>query len=90
ELYAILLVLTAASKTVTIYIFTDSTYAIRSICHWAPRRAARGWVCLNADILKDIVAAIKARRAATHFFWVEGHSGNAHNDAADTLAKQGA
>lgn len=90
ELYAVLWVLTKSSDSCTLYIFTDSTYVIHSICHWAPNRAARGWVCTNSDILKDIVAAIAARGGATHFFWVQGHTGNVHNEAADALAKKGA
>ncbi|KZP09144.1 ribonuclease H-like protein, partial [Athelia psychrophila] len=90
ELYAVLWVLVKSPRATTVHIFTDSSYTIHTICHWIARCAARGWVCVNADIIQDIVAAISACRAPTHFFWVHGHSGNVHNDTADVLAKEGA
>ncbi|KZP24552.1 ribonuclease H-like protein, partial [Athelia psychrophila] len=90
ELYGVLWVITQSPATWILYIYTDSMYAIHSVCHWAPSRAARGWKCKNADILQDIVQALRNRHAAVHMIWVEGHSGNMSNDAADRLAKEGA
>ncbi|KZP11406.1 ribonuclease H-like protein, partial [Athelia psychrophila] len=90
ELYAVLWVIVHSPVTWTLYIYTDSTYAIHSVCHWAPSRAAKGWRCKNADILQDIVLALRNRHAAVKMFWVPGHSGNVHNDGADKLAKEGA
>ncbi|KAH9833447.1 ribonuclease H-like domain-containing protein, partial [Rhodofomes roseus] len=90
ELYAILRAITVADPCRTLRIHTDSTYAIHSICHWAPRNSALGWRKANGDLLRNIVDLIKRRTAAVVFIWVKGHSGNASNEAADELAGWGA
>ncbi|KAF7964850.1 hypothetical protein HWV62_2496 [Athelia sp. TMB] len=90
ELYGVLWAITHSWPLITLHIYTDSTYVIHSVCHWAPSRAASGWKCKNADILKDIVEAIHNRHAAVRFFWVQGHAGNVNNEAADALARHGA
>lgn len=90
ELLAVLVALSSVSVRRCLCIYTDSQYVIRSIVHWGPGSASRGWVCANGDILKDIALWIKSRQSWVKFRYVKGHSGNAHNDAADELAKQGA
>ncbi|PBK84340.1 ribonuclease H-like protein [Armillaria gallica] len=44
----------------------------------------------NGDLLADIAAWIHYRTAPLVLEHVDAHSGNAHNDAADALAKVGA
>ncbi|EPS95418.1 hypothetical protein FOMPIDRAFT_10519, partial [Fomitopsis schrenkii] len=90
ELFAVLHALLVASPYQPLRIHTDSEYAIRSICHWAPKNAALGWTCANADMLQNIVDVLRTRPAAVSFAWVKGHAGNAHNEEADRLAREGA
>lgn len=63
ELYAALLAIRQAEPCRLLRIYTDSTYTIHSVCHWAPINAAAGWKCKNADILKNIVSLIRRRFA---------------------------
>ncbi|THG92752.1 hypothetical protein EW026_g8259 [Hermanssonia centrifuga] len=86
ELYAILKALLAANPYTSLYIFTDSQYAIHCICHWAPAWESTGWTCANADILQDIVMLIAQRPADLHLQWVKGHDGNLGNEMADREA----
>ncbi|KAJ7467832.1 ribonuclease H-like domain-containing protein, partial [Mycena galericulata] len=90
ELLAILYVLSSVPRHRALKIYSDSEYSIRSIVYWAPGHAEKGWKCANADLLQDIVSWIKLRSAAVHFVHVKAHSGNAHNDGADSAAKAGA
>ncbi len=90
ELTAVLLAILEAQPSLALQLFTDSQYAIHSICHWAPLWANTGWSCANADILKDIARIISLRHAPISFIWVKGHSGNKANEEADTLAGRGA
>ncbi|KAL6304693.1 ribonuclease H-like domain-containing protein [Sparassis latifolia] len=87
ELFAILHALMVTSPSRTLRLYTDSTYSIHSLCHWAPQHASLGWSCANADIMRDAVAFLTWRIAPTVFIWIKGHAGNAHADAADALAK---
>ncbi|PSR99181.1 hypothetical protein PHLCEN_2v4184 [Hermanssonia centrifuga] len=89
ELTAVLLAILEAQPSLALQLFTDSQYAIHSICHWAPLWANTGWSCANADILKDIAHIISLRHAPISFIWVKGHSGNRANEEADTLAGRG-
>ncbi|KAH9837632.1 ribonuclease H-like domain-containing protein, partial [Rhodofomes roseus] len=89
ELYAILLAICETDPCLSLRIYTDSDYAIRAICHWAPGYAAAGWACRNADILRNIVDVIRERHAPIAFHWVKGHANNVSNEAADELARIG-
>ncbi|KAL1937495.1 hypothetical protein VTO73DRAFT_13147 [Trametes versicolor] len=54
ELYAVLVVLRMADPTVSLGIYSDSTYVIHSICHWDVKHAQLGWQCAHADLLQFI------------------------------------
>ncbi|EJD46729.1 ribonuclease H-like protein, partial [Auricularia subglabra TFB-10046 SS5] len=90
ELCAILRCLEQADPLRALHIYSDSEYAIRSIAEWAPARAELDWTCTNGDILHDIHLLIRRRHCALKLTWVQGHGKNAHNRAADALARAGA
>ncbi|KZW01182.1 ribonuclease H-like protein, partial [Exidia glandulosa HHB12029] len=90
ELFAILLALDNCDPRRALTLYSDSEYAIRSIAEWAPARADVGWTCKNGDLLQQISAVVLRRTAGLHLVWVKSHNKNAHNDAADGLAKLGA
>jgi len=90
EIYAILWAVTHAPPKCRLQVYTDSQYAIHSICHWAVANDSCGWKCLNADILQDLIGVLRLRLAPTVFTWVKGHNNNYHNEMADKLAYEGA
>ncbi|KAF5341050.1 hypothetical protein D9611_006157 [Ephemerocybe angulata] len=90
EVYAILRALQATHRHQTLVIYSDSEYVIGMVTTWAARKAAIGWQVTNGDILRDIAGLLEERPAAVTFKKVKAHSGNAHNDAADALAKNSA
>ncbi|KAJ7687681.1 ribonuclease H-like domain-containing protein [Mycena olivaceomarginata] len=90
ELLAILYALYTVQPDRSLTIYSDSQHSIRSIVYWAPNRADAGWKCANSDLLQDIVSWIKYRTAPVRFVYVKAHTGNSHNEAADTAAKAGA
>ncbi|KAJ7124797.1 ribonuclease H-like domain-containing protein, partial [Mycena crocata] len=90
ELLAILHCLSTVPSDRRLTIYSDSEYCIRSIFYWAPRHAETGWKCANSDLLQDIVSWIKYRTAPVELCHVKAHAGNAHNEAADAAAKEGA
>ncbi|OCH87191.1 ribonuclease H-like protein, partial [Obba rivulosa] len=75
ELLAVVFVLLDAELCRPLVICSDSEYVIT------------GWDCANSDMLQDAVRLLQLRPAPTVFHWVKAHSGNQHNDAADSLAK---
>lgn len=89
EVHAIFAAIQQAKADVTLILRSDSEYAIRCICHWAPRLQALGWTCPNGDLLQSIVALIKGRIAPIRFYWVKGHAGNPDQEASDGLANEG-
>ncbi|KAJ4474703.1 ribonuclease H-like domain-containing protein, partial [Lentinula edodes] len=89
ELVAVLIALQKAHSKRRVEIFSDSEYAIRSIVYRAPKEAQANWTCTNGDILHTISLWLASREAPVIFHHVHGHSNNAHNDAADNLAKLG-
>ncbi|KAF6741560.1 ribonuclease H-like domain-containing protein, partial [Ephemerocybe angulata] len=89
EIYAILCALRAVNKHQSLVIYSDSVYAMGMLTVWAHRKAAIGWRVTNGDLLRDIVGLIEERPASVTFRKVKAHSGNAHNDGADELAKAG-
>ena len=89
ELYAILKAIHLAPNNLSLKIFTDSVYAIKSLAEWAPKSAEKAWNIENGDIIHDCVKLIRYRQGPVSLVQVKGHSGNKHNDAADRLAKDG-
>ena len=89
EIYAILKAIHLAPNNLSLKIFTDSVYAIKSLVDWAPNSADKGWKIENGDIIHDCVKLIKSRQGPVALVQVKGHSGNKHNDAADLLANEG-
>lgn len=90
ELYAILHTIHQAAPHRSLRLFTDSTFAIQSICYYALQHAEVGWKCAHGDILSDIAKHIKRRCAPIQFCWVKGHVGNEFNEGADQRADEGA
>lgn len=90
EAFAILLALSNCKLNRALVIRSDSQWAIASLTHWAPKRIATGWKNKHGDILRECVRWLKARIAPTRFDYVRGHSGDRHNDGADTEANNGA
>ena len=90
ELYAVLKAIEQAPGEKTLQLRSDSEYAIRCLCHWAPHLDALGWVCTNGDILRSVCELIKRRTAPIHFYWVKGHDGHPQNERCDELATSAA
>ncbi|KAF8147873.1 ribonuclease H-like domain-containing protein, partial [Crassisporium funariophilum] len=90
EIYAVLKAIQGARPHVFLKIYSDSVYAIKSIAEWAVDNDNLGWSHGNADIIKEVVAAIQRRTGPVNLIQVKAHSGNRHNDEADRLAKEGA
>jgi ribonuclease HI len=96
EMTAILVALTKVEPYEPLEIRTDSKLCINSITKWLPGWKKKGWKksngkpVLNADLWKEIDAALKSRSGKTFFTYVRGHSGDRGNDAADSLAVAGA
>ncbi|KAJ6607804.1 hypothetical protein B0H10DRAFT_1817185, partial [Mycena sp. CBHHK59/15] len=67
ELLAAIFALESAETYKSLEISTRSEYVIRSITHGAAENDACGWRCPNGDLLKRILALIKARSAPLHF-----------------------
>ncbi|KAJ8489933.1 hypothetical protein ONZ51_g2645 [Trametes cubensis] len=60
------------------------------LAHWAPRVAREGWVCTHADLLRVLVALLKARPAPVRLYSYSGGESddNAHAASATLLASQ--
>ena len=69
----------------------DSQYVINSLTKWRHGWKKRGWrkadgkPVLNADLVKDLDAALAGR--TVRFEWVRGHVGHPMNEAADSRAR---
>ncbi|KAF5331256.1 hypothetical protein D9611_013121 [Ephemerocybe angulata] len=90
ELYAVLRALEATNDHRTLVINSDSEYAIDMLTTYAAKYNALGWRATNGDVLRDIAYLLRQRPAATTLRKVKAHSGHEQNDAADSLAKEGA
>ncbi|KAA1475424.1 ribonuclease H-like protein, partial [Dentipellis sp. KUC8613] len=90
ELFTVLQALDSARLHHPLNICTDSTYVIHTFCHWIGTIADLGWCVPNSDLIHATALRLHMHCAPVQFIKVKAHSGNAHNDCADSYAAQGA
>lgn len=99
ELIAILYALIMDFGEHDVLVYTDSLYSIKCITEYAFKWQANGWMTAkgtpveSSAVIKYILKLIQSRRACgvqTRFVHVKGHSTDVGNNAADTLARNGA
>ncbi len=93
ELMAAIQALEALKKPCTVQLNSDSTYLLKGITEWMPNWKKRGWKTANRHPVKNVDLWQRLDAAiAQHVIewqWIKGHSGDAGNDRADTLANLG-
>lgn len=93
ELTAPIMALEALTRSVTVHLYTDSTYVRNGITKWVLGWERNGWQTAakqpvkNVDLWKRLQLACARHRV--EWFWVKGHSGIADNELADELATRG-
>lgn len=94
ELLAALEALKRCNKLAPITLYSDSQFVVRGANEWLPNWKTNAWKTSkkkpveHRDLWEQIDQYIQQREVT--FVWVEGHTGNAGNEAADTLACRGA
>lgn len=93
ELMAAIQGLETLSRGCNVLLYTDSKYVLQGITEWMPNWKKRGWKTVakkpvkNEDLWRKLDSAIQKHKI--NWQWVKGHSGDAGNERADTLANLG-
>jgi ribonuclease HI len=93
ELTAAIAALEALKKPSAIDLHTDSQYLRGGITGWIKGWKKNGWKTAdrkpvkNVDLWQRLEAACERHQVKWH--WVRGHAGNAANERADELAREG-
>jgi ribonuclease HI len=93
ELMAAISALAALKRPCTVDLHTDSQYLRQGITAWIHGWKRNGWRTAdkkpvkNADLWQRLDAAIARHHVRWH--WVRGHAGDALNERADRLARDG-
>jgi ribonuclease HI len=93
ELMAAIMALGHLKRSMEVDLFTDSTYVRDGITKWIYNWKKNGWRTAarkpvkNADLWQRLEMAIQRHQVEWH--WIKGHAGNAENERADELARQG-
>jgi ribonuclease HI len=93
ELMAAIQGLETLSRGCNVLLYTDSKYVLQGITEWMPNWKKRGWKTVakkpvkNEDLWRELDSAIQKHKI--NWQWVKGHSGDAGNERADTLANLG-
>lgn len=96
EMYAILRALRDIPLHIPLVIQTDSNFCVNMVgkdgrSGWMAAWKRKGWIKAdgkppaNLKLVRELDAALAARRATVRFEWVRGHNGHQLNTAADTL-----
>ncbi len=91
ELQAAISSLNALREPCSVDLYTDSQYVQKGITEWINGWVRNGWInskkepVKNADLWQELLTAVKPH--TVNWQWVRGHSGNAGNERADTLAR---
>ncbi|TFK78377.1 hypothetical protein K466DRAFT_614661 [Polyporus arcularius HHB13444] len=90
ELFAVAVAAAIVPPFTNLHIVTDSRYVLDGLAKHLPKWEANGWYgTTNAELIRDVVARLRARSAPTTIRWTKGHAGDTGNEGADALAKQG-
>jgi ribonuclease HI len=93
ELTAAIRALSALKRPSAVDLYTDSQYLRQGITGWIHGWKRNGWKTAdrkpvkNADLWQALDEAIRRHDIAWH--WVRGHAGDADNERADALAREG-
>jgi ribonuclease HI len=93
ELTASIEALNALMRPCEIDLHTDSQYVKGGITSWIHNWKRNGWKTAakkpvkNVDLWQQLEMAIERHEITWH--WVKGHAGNAENEKADELAREG-
>jgi ribonuclease HI len=93
ELMAAIAALSALKRPCLVDLHTDSQYLRDGIMKWIHGWKRNGWRTAdkkpvkNVDLWKELDAAMAIHQMRWH--WVRGHAGNAMNERADELAREG-
>ncbi len=91
EMQAAISALCELKEPCEVELFTDSQYVQRGITEWVAGWQRNGWInsqkkpVKNVDLWQELLLAIKPHQVSWR--WVRGHSGDAGNERADTLAR---
>ncbi len=93
ELTAALMALEAIDVDTPVVIHTDSQYVRNGMTNWIYNWKRRGWKTAANEPVKNADLWSRLNEAAQHrqvtWKWVRGHAGNAGNERADQLAREG-
>jgi ribonuclease HI len=93
ELTAAISALEALKRSCAVDLYTDSEYLRNGITSWINGWKRNGWrtsdkkPVKNVDLWKQLDAALQAHQV--RWYWVRGHAGDAMNERADELAREG-
>lgn len=93
ELTAAIMALEALKRPCEVRLHTDSTYLRDGVTRWLENWQKNGWRTAarkpvkNVDLWQRLQAALA--RHQVRWLWVRGHSGDAGNERADALAREG-
>jgi ribonuclease HI len=93
ELTASIEALNVLKRPCEIDLHTDSQYVKSGITSWIHNWKRNGWKTAakkpvkNVDLWQQLEMAIERHEITWH--WVKGHAGNAENEKADELAREG-
>ena len=93
ELMGAIAALEALTRPCLVDLHTDSQYLRNGIMTWIAQWKRNGWRTAdkkpvkNVDLWQRLEAALARHRVRWH--WVRGHAGDAMNERADELAREG-
>ena len=95
DLLAVIRALEALKRPCQVTLYLDSQYVLKGITEWLPGWKAKGWRTAakqpvkNVDLWQALDALVSQGGHKIDWRWVRGHTGDAGNERADTLANHG-
>jgi ribonuclease HI len=93
ELMAAIMALEALKRPCAVDLHTDSQYVKNGLTGWIHGWKRNGWKTADKKPVKNAELWVRLDEAAARheiaWHWVKGHAGNAENERADELAREG-